>query len=98
MAADNYQRNSRLVSAIKGIEQSKDMTIFFQMKIVEDSRSIASETSFPGTTFSANYQKTVCFHLMSSLLDETPKRPSLRMKVVEDLKLLYDRYRNLVSR
>ena len=55
-AADDYQRNSRLVSALKGIEQSKDMTIFFQMTIVEDSQSIASETSYPDKT-SNHYQK-----------------------------------------
>ena len=33
------------------------MTIFFKMKNIEDSRSIPSETSWPGTTTSDNHKK-----------------------------------------
>ena len=43
-------------------------------------------------------EKTVCLHLSLSLLNETSKWYSSRMKVVWDLKLSFDRYQNLVSR
>ena len=43
-------------------------------------------------------EKTACFHLSLSLLNETSKWYSSRMKVVWDLKLSFDRYQNLVSR
>ena len=77
---------------------TKQKSTFFSNEDVKDPGSIAPGTACAGTMFCEQLpEKTVCFYLMSSLLNETRKRPSLRMKVVEDLKLSYDRYRNLVS-
>ena len=39
------------------MEQSEVIPLFRNGKFVEDARSIASETSCPGTIFSDNYQK-----------------------------------------
>ena len=76
----------------------KKNRLFFQKKIVRDSRLIASEISFPMETFlRKTTRKSVCFHLSLSLLNETPKRQSSRMKVVEDVKLSFHCYRILVS-
>ena len=58
----------------------------FSNGVFEDPGSVATETASPGTMFCHHLpEKTVCFHLLSSLLNETRKRPSFRMKVVEDL-------------
>ena len=79
------------------MEQRKEIT-FFPNEVVEDPGSVASGTACPGTFFYQQLpEKTVCFYLLLSLLNETRKRPSFRMMVVEDLKLWYDRYQNLVS-
>ena len=61
---------------------------------------MATGTSCPSTTFCRHLpeKKTVCFYLLSSMLNEPPKQQSFRLKVVEDLKLSYNRYRTLVSR
>ena len=64
------------------MEGSKEIT-FFSDEVVEDPVSIATGTSSPGTTFCRQPpEKTVCFHLSSTLLAEIPKRQSFRMKVV----------------
>ena len=57
IAADTWQYNSLLASALKIIEQENELTFFFQKKVVRDSRLIASENSFPGKLFADNYQK-----------------------------------------
>ena len=79
------------------MEQSEVISLFRNGKFVEDARSIASETSCPGTTFPTTTRKIFSFHLLSSLMNETPKPESFQIKVVEDIKLSFDSYRILVS-
>ena len=50
-----------------------------------------------GKTCGELLEKTLCLHLSLSLLNESPKGQSSRLKVVEDLQLSFDSYRNLVS-
>ena len=59
MPDDNQQCNSIFVSALKGMERSMDMTVF-QLKVVEDSRSIASETTCPSKTFTRKQSASIC--------------------------------------
>ena len=64
-----------------------------------DSCSIATASSCPRESFRGQLpEKTFSSHLSSNLLNETPKGQSSRLKVVEDLKLSFDSYRNLVFR
>ena len=78
-------------------ERDIELTLV-QKKVVRRSRSIATENSCPVETFCGQLlEKAVCFHLSLSLLNETPKGQSFRLKVVEDPKVLFDRCRNLVS-
>ena len=70
---------------------------FFITEVVGDSLSIATEKCCPGDVFlRTTTRKTICVQ-SSSLLSETPRRQSLRRKVVYDLKLSFDSYRILVS-
>ena len=80
------------------MKRSKEIT-FFLTEVVGESLSIATENLCPGETYCGQLpEKTVRFHLSSNLSSETPKRESFGMKVVQDLKLLFDRYQILVPR
>ena len=58
MAADNWPCNSRLVSALKAIEQSKEI-IFFRKKYVGDLLSIATKNSCRCETFCGQLPKKI---------------------------------------
>ena len=78
------------------MERRKKFLFFFKWSLLK-TRSIATKTSFLVKRFADNYQKKSCFHLSLSLLNETPKRQTFQIKVVEDLKLSFDSYQILVS-
>ena len=83
--------------ALQIIERDIELKVF-QKKVGRDSCLIATGISCPGETFSRQLpEKTVCFHLSLSLLYETPKMQSSRLKVVEDIKLLFNSYQILIT-
>ena len=92
------QFQSLFAPALQTIERDIELT-FFQKKVSRGSRLIATETLCPWKSFRGQLlEETVCLHLSLSLLNETPKYHSSRLKVVEDLQLSFDSYQNLVSR
>ena len=97
MADDNYQCNSLLASALKVEERSKENTFLSNESCWRLSFDSYGKFMSRGIFLRTTTRQTVCFHLPLSLLNETAKGQSFRLKVDEDPNVSFDRYRILES-
>ena len=97
VAADNKQCNILFASALNLWNKAKYFHFLEMENLLKTLVRLLLKPHVQVQFFPTTTRKTFSFHLLSSLLNETPKPQSFQIKVVEDIKLSFDSYRILVS-